>query len=113
MQDIGRKLLQSIGYAAPSDADIALAIEANDIFVAELERIRDAAQGIIIDQWSHIASLLMAFMAPQLMLPGLGADVAAALSWLGVDTVKFSIVDSLIWLCVKCLILLLLLSLTV
>jgi phage terminase small subunit len=50
MQDIGRKLLQSIGYAAPSDADIALAIEANDIFVAELERIRDAAQGIIIDQ---------------------------------------------------------------
>jgi phage terminase small subunit len=50
MQDIGRKLLQSIGYASPSDADIARAIEANDIFVAELERIRDVAQGIIIDQ---------------------------------------------------------------
>jgi hypothetical protein len=50
MQDIGRKLLQSIGFAEPSDADIALAIEANDIFVAELERIRDLAQGIIIDQ---------------------------------------------------------------
>jgi hypothetical protein len=50
MQDIGRKLLQSIGFAEPSDADIARAIEANDIFVAELERIRDVAQGIIIDQ---------------------------------------------------------------
>jgi hypothetical protein len=37
-------LLLSVG------PDIALAIEANDIFVAALERIRDLAQGIIIDQ---------------------------------------------------------------
>jgi tripartite-type tricarboxylate transporter receptor subunit TctC len=50
MQDIGRKLLQSVGYAAPSDADIALAIEANDQFIAELERIRAEAEGTIIDQ---------------------------------------------------------------
>jgi hypothetical protein len=50
MQDIGRKLLQSIGYASPSDADIAQAIEANDQFVAELERIRAIAEGTIIGQ---------------------------------------------------------------
>jgi tripartite-type tricarboxylate transporter receptor subunit TctC len=50
MQDIGKKLLQSVGYAAPSDADVALAIQANDVFIAKLERIRDQAQGIIIDQ---------------------------------------------------------------
>jgi hypothetical protein len=50
MTDIGRKLLQSIGYASPSDADIAQAIEANDQFVAELERIRAIAEGTIIDQ---------------------------------------------------------------
>jgi hypothetical protein len=36
--------------ANPSDADIALAIEANDQFIAELERIHAAAQGIVIDQ---------------------------------------------------------------
>jgi phage terminase small subunit len=50
MQDIGRKLLQSVGYAAPSDADIALAIEANDQFIGELERVHALAQGTIIDQ---------------------------------------------------------------
>ena len=50
MQDIGRKLLQSVGFASPDDASIALAIEANDVFVAELERIRDAAQGLTIGQ---------------------------------------------------------------
>jgi hypothetical protein len=43
MQDIGRKLLQSVGYAAPTDADVALAIKANDTFVAELERIAAAS----------------------------------------------------------------------
>jgi hypothetical protein len=47
---LGRKLLQSIGYASPSDADIAQAIEANDQFVAEVERIRTIAEGAIIDQ---------------------------------------------------------------
>ena len=50
MQDIGRKLLQSVGYASPDDASIQLAIEANDAFVTELERIRNAAQGPAIDQ---------------------------------------------------------------
>ena len=40
MQDIGRKLLQSIG--SPDDVSIQAAIEANDAFVAKLEAIRDS-----------------------------------------------------------------------
>jgi hypothetical protein len=47
MQDLGRMLLQSVGYAAPDDAAIAAAIEANDVFVGRLEAIRDQAQGTI------------------------------------------------------------------
>jgi hypothetical protein len=39
-----------VGHAAPSEADIAEAIKANDVLVAELERIRDSAQGVIVDQ---------------------------------------------------------------
>jgi hypothetical protein len=50
MQDIGRRLLQSIGFSAPDDASIAAAIEANDAFVERLEAIRDSAQGLTIDQ---------------------------------------------------------------
>jgi hypothetical protein len=50
MQDIGRKLLQSVGFASPDDVSIAAAIEANDVFIARLEAIRDSAQGLTIDQ---------------------------------------------------------------
>jgi hypothetical protein len=50
MQDIGRKLLQSIGFASPDEASIQAAIEANDVFVERLEAIRDAAQERMIDQ---------------------------------------------------------------
>src|SRR6476620_11238926 len=49
MQDIGRKLLQSVGFASPDDISIAAAIEANDNFIARLEAIRDGAQGLTID----------------------------------------------------------------
>jgi hypothetical protein len=49
MQDIARRLLQSIGFAAPDDVSIQAAIEANDAFVERLEAIRDAAQ-VTIDQ---------------------------------------------------------------
>src|SRR5215472_11249625 len=49
MQDIGRKLLQSVGLSEPNDASIAAAIEANDAFVERLEAIRDAAQ-VTIDR---------------------------------------------------------------
>ena len=50
MTDIGRKLLQSVGFASPDDASIQAAIEANVAFVGRLEAIRDAAQGPTIDQ---------------------------------------------------------------
>jgi hypothetical protein len=50
MQDIGRKLLQSVGFASPDDVSVQAAIEANDEFIARLERIRDAAQGLTIGQ---------------------------------------------------------------
>jgi hypothetical protein len=47
MQDIGRKLLQSVGFASPDDASIAAAIEANNTFVQALEAIRDQAQATV------------------------------------------------------------------
>ncbi len=50
MRDIGSKLLQSVGFATPDDASIQQAIEANDVFIAQLEQIRDRAQGLTIDQ---------------------------------------------------------------
>jgi hypothetical protein len=50
MQDIGRKLLQSVGFASPDDVSIQAAIEANDQFIAELEQIRDKAQRLTINQ---------------------------------------------------------------
>ena len=50
MQDIGRKLLQSIGFEEPDDVSIQAAIEANDAFIERLEAIRDAAQGLTIEQ---------------------------------------------------------------
>ena len=43
-KDLGRLLLISVGLSSPSDADILAAVEANDTFVATLERIRDEAQ---------------------------------------------------------------------
>src|SRR6266508_6655230 len=38
MRDIGSKLLQSVGFATPDDASIQQAIEANDVFIAQLEQ---------------------------------------------------------------------------
>lgn len=43
MQDVGRKLLQSIGLYEPSDEQIEAAIDANNVFIAKLEAIRDTA----------------------------------------------------------------------
>jgi len=42
-RDVATKLLQQIGLSSPDDVSIAEALEANDRFVAELERIRDVA----------------------------------------------------------------------
>src|SRR2546429_199363 len=50
MQEIGRRLLQSVGFASPDDVSIQAAIEANDAFIAQLEQIRDRVQGLTIDQ---------------------------------------------------------------
>jgi hypothetical protein len=50
MKEIGERLLQSVGFASPDDVSIQAAIEANDAFIARLEAIRDAAQGLTIDQ---------------------------------------------------------------
>src|SRR5262245_46120360 len=50
MQDIGRKLLQSMGLKEPDDALIAQAIEANDVFVATLRRIAQQAQALTLEQ---------------------------------------------------------------
>src|SRR6266567_7345518 len=50
MRDIGSKLLQSVGFASPDDVSIQAAIEANDVFIAQLEAIRDSAQRLTLDQ---------------------------------------------------------------
>src|SRR5262245_21533212 len=46
MEDIGRKLLQSIGFKEPDDVSIKEAIKANDWFISELEKIARQAQGL-------------------------------------------------------------------
>ena len=48
MQDIGRKLLQSVGFREPDDISIQAAIEANDAFIERLEAIRDSAQRLAL-----------------------------------------------------------------
>src|SRR5262245_25189022 len=49
MQEIGKKLMQSVGVREPDDAMIQSAIEANDAFIARLEQIRDRAQTLPIE----------------------------------------------------------------
>src|SRR5215510_9896106 len=49
MQDIGRKLLQSVGFKEPDDVSIQQAIEANDTFIDRLKAISEAAQGLTLD----------------------------------------------------------------
>jgi hypothetical protein len=55
MQDIGRKLLQSIGFASPDDVSIQAAIEANHAFIDQLQRIYQQVQGRIIDNKPMVA----------------------------------------------------------
>jgi len=43
MRDIGLRLLRSVGVSEPSDEMIDLAVAANDVFIASLEKIRDNA----------------------------------------------------------------------
>src|SRR5262245_9690078 len=46
MTDIGRKLLQAVGFKEPDDVSIQQAIEANDTFIDRLKAISEAAQGL-------------------------------------------------------------------
>jgi hypothetical protein len=50
MQDIGRKLLQSVGFKEPDDVSVQRAIEANDLFIDTLQRIHQDAQGLTLEQ---------------------------------------------------------------
>ena len=43
LQDVGLKLLQSVGYATPSPADVALALEIHGNMIAQLEAIAERA----------------------------------------------------------------------
>jgi hypothetical protein len=47
MQDIGTKLLLSVGITDPTDAQIADAIKANDEFIARLQGISVLAQMVV------------------------------------------------------------------
>jgi hypothetical protein len=44
-EDLGRKLLQAVGFPDPDDAAIQAAIEANNILIARLQSIKAAAEG--------------------------------------------------------------------
>ena len=52
MTDIGRKLLQSIGFREPDDASIREAIEANDVFIDTLQAIHQRAQALTVEAQS-------------------------------------------------------------
>ena len=50
LEDLGRRLLQAIGFKEPDDVSIKEAMAANDEFIKELERIRNAAQGLTLEE---------------------------------------------------------------
>jgi phage terminase small subunit len=43
LQDVGLKLLQAVGYESPSPADVALALQAHETMIAQLEAIAGRA----------------------------------------------------------------------
>jgi hypothetical protein len=49
MQDIGRKLLQSVGFKEPDDVSIQAAIALNDKFIDDLQAIHQRAKALTID----------------------------------------------------------------
>src|SRR5215475_4626812 len=48
MHDIGRKLLQSVGFREPDDISIQAAVEANNVFIDALQAIRERAQALTL-----------------------------------------------------------------
>ena len=49
MEDIGRKLLQSVGFKEPDDVSVQRAVEANDALIDTLQRIHQDAQGLTLE----------------------------------------------------------------
>jgi len=49
MQDIGRKLLQSVGFKEPDAVSIQAAIELNDKFIDDLQTIHQRAQQLTLE----------------------------------------------------------------
>jgi hypothetical protein len=49
MQDVGRKLLQSVGFKEPDAVSIQAAIALNDKFIDDLQAIHQRAQALTID----------------------------------------------------------------
>jgi hypothetical protein len=50
MQDVGRKLLQSVGFKEPDDVSIQAAVALNDKFIDDLQAIYQQAQGPTLEQ---------------------------------------------------------------
>ena len=50
LTDVGRKLLEAVGFNEPDDVSIQAAVAANDAFIDRLKAIREAAQGLTVDQ---------------------------------------------------------------
>ena len=50
LQEIGRKLLQSVGFSEPDDVSVARAVELNDTFIDGLQQIYQDAQGLTLEQ---------------------------------------------------------------
>jgi len=50
LQEIGRKLLQSVGFSEPDDVSVARAVELNDTFIDGLQQIYQDAQGFTLEQ---------------------------------------------------------------
>jgi phage terminase small subunit len=50
MEDIGRKLLQSVGFKAPDDVSVQRAVELNNRFIDDLRAIQQRAQVLTLEQ---------------------------------------------------------------
>jgi hypothetical protein len=50
LQDIGRKLLQSVGFASPDDISVERAVELNNALIDGLQQIKREAQQLTLEQ---------------------------------------------------------------
>ena len=74
MEDLGRKLLQAVGFKEPDDVSIKEAIAANNEFIKELERIRNAAQRLTlkqmrIDAYTSACLVTKSRLSPEILKP--------------------------------------------